>query len=114
MNQLLTTQLNKVVTPSNARPELRCESQLRIAANMLSRAHAGEMSATTVVGVLGLDDVAAFETLVAEIGEELHLNARVRLHIGSFSVRFTRRADADASAEPLVAVGVVQPNLTNS
>lgn len=91
MNKLLTRQLREVGASSCARPELSCESQLRVAANTLSRAHVDEISATTVVGVLGRDDLAAFEALVAEIGNELDLDARVRLHVGSFSVRFTRR-----------------------
>jgi hypothetical protein len=98
MNRLLTTQLQEVIASRNARPELRCESQLRIAASMLRRAEADEMSATTVVGTLGRDDVAAFEALVVEIGDELDLDARVRLHVGSFSVRFTRRTDGETEA----------------
>jgi hypothetical protein len=57
------------------------------------------MSATTVVGVLGRDDENAFQALVSEISDELELDARVRLHGGSFSVRFTPRTDA-ANAQP--------------
>jgi hypothetical protein len=98
MNRVLTRQLHEVIASATGRPELRCESQLRIAASMLSRAYADEMSATTVVGTLGRDDAAAFEALVVEIGDELDLDARVRLHIGSFSVRFTRRADRETEA----------------
>ncbi len=51
----------------------------------------------TVVGVLGRDDENGFQALVTEISDELQLDARVRLHGGSFSVRFTRRTDANAS-----------------
>ncbi len=75
-----------------ARSGLQGESQLRVAASLLSRALPGDISATTVVGVLGRDDVDAFTALVARIEDEFDLNARVRLHVGSFSVRFTRRA----------------------
>jgi hypothetical protein len=45
------------------------------------------------VGVLGSDDMPAFEALVAEIADELNLDARVRLQVGSFSVRLSRHQD---------------------
>jgi hypothetical protein len=91
MNQLLTgQQLHGILAPSQTRGELSGESPLCVAANMLSDAHVDEMSATTVVGVLGRDDENAFRALVTEIADELDLDARVRLHGGSFSVRFTR------------------------
>jgi hypothetical protein len=60
---------------------------------MLSNAQSDEISATTVVGVLGSDDMPAFEALVAEIADELNLDARVRLQVGSFSVRLSRHQD---------------------
>jgi hypothetical protein len=69
---------------------LACEGPLRVAAGILSRAASDEISATTVVGVLGADDVQAFKALVAEIVDEFGFDARVRLHVGSFSVRFSR------------------------
>ena len=69
---------------------LACEGPLRVAAGILSRAANDEISATTVVGVLGADDVQAFKALVAEIVDEFGFEARVRLHVGSFSVRFSR------------------------
>jgi hypothetical protein len=62
-----------------------------VAAAMLTHAPAGEIAATTVVGVLGRDDVDAFNALVAEISGQTHLDARVQLRAGSFSVRFSRR-----------------------
>jgi hypothetical protein len=91
MNTLLATQLDEVIAAAEPRPALRSESQLRVAANLLSNARSDEITATTVVGVLGRDDVPAFEALVAEIADELDLDARVRLHVGSFSVRLSRR-----------------------
>ena len=60
---------------------------------MLSHAPPGEVSATTVVGVLGQDeDLDAFNTLVAQIEDELDLDVQVALHVGSFSVRFSPHA----------------------
>lgn len=69
---------------------LACEGPLRVAASTLSRAASDEISATTVVGVLGADDVPAFKALVAQIVDEFGFDAGVRLHVGSFSVRFSR------------------------
>ena len=97
VNELLTRQRPQATIASpQVRRGLSCESQLRVAANLLAHADVDEMSATTVVGVLGRDDENAFQALVTEISDALELDARVRLHVGSFSVRFTRRADADA------------------
>jgi hypothetical protein len=70
---------------------LRCESQLRVAAVLLSRARPGAISATTVVGRLGRDDPAAFHIVAAGIGDELDLDTQTRIRGGSFSVRFSRR-----------------------
>jgi hypothetical protein len=54
--------------------------------------------------VLGADDVRAFEALVAQIADEFDFDARVRLHVGTFSVRFSRRSpevfDAPAREGP--------------
>jgi hypothetical protein len=71
---------------------LQSEAQLRVAANTLSHAPPGEVSAITVVGVLGQDDVYAFYALVTQIEAKLDLDAQVALHVGSFSVRFSRHA----------------------
>jgi hypothetical protein len=91
MNQAVVAQLDEILGKPESRPTLKCESQLRVAAAMLRHARPGEITATTVVGVLGRDDVAAFNELVGEIGDELDLDTRVRLHVGSYSVRFSRR-----------------------
>jgi hypothetical protein len=74
---------------------LACESQLRVAATTLSHALPGDISAITVVGVLGGDDRPRFNSLVGQISDELDLEAQIRLHVGSFSVRFSRRVDCD-------------------
>jgi hypothetical protein len=71
---------------------LQSEAQLRVAATMLSHAPPGEVSAITVVGVLGQDDLDAFNALVAQLEDELDLDAEVALHVGSFSVRFSPHA----------------------
>jgi hypothetical protein len=68
------------------------ESPLRVAAATLSWAPLDQVTATTVVGVLGQDGVPTFEKLVADIAAEFGLDSQIRLHIGSFSVRFRRRA----------------------
>jgi hypothetical protein len=57
---------------------------------MLSNAQSHEVTATTVVGILGRDDAAAFEALVADIAEDFGLETRIQMHVGSFSVRFSR------------------------
>jgi hypothetical protein len=79
---------------------LECERQLRIAAAMLAREPAGEISATTVVGELRPDEERRFEGLVAEIADEYALDATLRLGGGSFSVRFSvpSKAEEDGGA----------------
>ena len=57
---------------------------------MLSHAQSDEITATTVVGILGQDDVPAVEALVAAIAQEFGLESSMRTHVGSFSVRFSR------------------------
>jgi CheY-like chemotaxis protein len=73
-------------------PEESSEGPLAVAASMLSAAAVHEMTATTVVGVLGRDDVDAFRALVRDVSDEYGLEARVKLHVGSYSVRFSRRS----------------------
>ena len=63
---------------------------MRVAAATLSGAPLGQVTATTVVGVLGQDDVPEFEALVAAIAAEFELEGHIRMHVGSFSVRFRR------------------------
>jgi hypothetical protein len=91
VTQLLATQVNAVVAPHVRQPKLASEGPLRVAAGTLSGAVADEIGATTVVGVLGADDIPAFEALVAEVSDEFDVDAKVRLQVGSFSVRFSRR-----------------------
>jgi hypothetical protein len=90
---MLSRQLDEVV--GTKRPDrstrLASESPLRVAAATLSRASSDQVTATTVVGVLGQDDVPAFEELVADIAAEFELESQIRLHVGSFSVRFRRK-----------------------
>jgi hypothetical protein len=90
---MLTRQLEEVVgTPQLGHSTgLASESPLRVAAATLSWAPLDQVTATTVVGVLGQDDVPAFEKLVADIAAEFGLDTQIRLRVGSFSVRFRRR-----------------------
>jgi hypothetical protein len=81
--------------PARTRIELACERQLTVAASMLSHAPADAMTAVTVVGVLGRDDLDAFRVLVREICDELGLDATVSVQVGSFSVRFSRPRNTD-------------------
>jgi hypothetical protein len=92
MNQLLARELEEVVGTKRAglRIGLSAEPQLRAAAATLSRTLSDEITATTVVGIMGQDDVPALEALVADIAEEFGLESRIRVHVGSFSVRFSR------------------------
>jgi hypothetical protein len=43
-----------------------------------------------VVGVLGADDITAFEDLVEDIADEFGVDATIEFQVGSFSVRFSR------------------------
>ena len=58
------------------------------------RAAPDEIPATTVIGVLGADDMPAFRSLIADIGEEFGVDASIRLHVRSFSVRFAHHPDS--------------------
>ena len=90
MNQLLTRQLDQALAQASCPNGLRCAGPLRAAAAMLNRASADEVPATNVIGVLGADDLDAFNALVADVAEEFGVDVHIRLNVGSFSVRFTR------------------------
>ena len=92
MNQLLARQIEDAVgsTRDGVCSGLDCEAQLRIAAATVSNAPSDLITATTVVGVFGQDDASAVEALVADIAAEFQLKSELRLHLGSFSVRFSR------------------------
>ena len=93
MNPLVARQIEETV--GSCRPGecigLGCEAQLRIAAATVSDAPSGLITATTVVGVFGQDDAAAIESLIADIADDFQLKTELRIHLGSFSVRFSRR-----------------------
>ena len=92
MNPLLARQIDEVVgtrAPDRER-RLACETPLRVAAAMLSRAHSTDVTATSVVATLGPDDLDAVEDLVSDIAAEYGLDSRMRVNIGSVSVRFSR------------------------
>jgi hypothetical protein len=92
MNPALVHHPGTDVGAPPARAGLASETPLRVAAATLSNSAPGDISATTVVGIVGADDVAALQGLVDEIAHELDLHASVRIHVGSFSVRFARVA----------------------
>ncbi len=91
MKSVLDRVLDEAFARVTPRPYLSCEDPLRVAAATLTQGQGNAISATTVVGVLGLDDVAEFQALVAQLSDEFELDARVRMHVGSFAVRFSRR-----------------------
>jgi hypothetical protein len=90
MNPALLRDVDAILREPAAPARHKAGGPLEVAAGMLSSAPAHEMTATTVVGVLGRDDVDAFRSLVAEISEEYGLEAKVKLQVGSYSVRFSR------------------------
>jgi hypothetical protein len=90
VNPSLARDLEGILNKPAAHVGRASESPLRVAASMLSRARTHDMTATTVVGVLGRDDVEAFRALVHDIANEYGLAATVTVKVGSFSVRFER------------------------
>jgi hypothetical protein len=90
VNPSLARELADILSGSGEHQELACEGPLLVAARMLSHATDDEMTATTVVGVLGSDDLDAFRSLVHGIVQEFGLEATVKPKVGSFSVRFNR------------------------
>ena len=93
INPTLALQVTDILEADTRTPELACQGALVVAARMLNDASQYAMTATTVVGVLGRDDVKEFRLLVQDIAEEFGLDAEVRLKTGSFSVRFSRLPD---------------------
>jgi hypothetical protein len=104
MNHPLAQELDDVFATPGRVDGLAYEGSLRVAAQTLRYSAVDDVAATTVVGVVGADDLRAFERLVAEIADELDLDARVRLRVGSFLVRFSRRLPA--TAEPSDEAGL--------
>ena len=90
MKNLLAQQLDEVLGQANVRAGLACAGPLRVGAATLSRAEADDVTATTVVSAIGLDDREALEALAAEIAAEYDLDADVSFGATSFSVRFSR------------------------
>src|ERR1700730_6289654 len=90
MNTALAREIESIFQERPAPSRLKAAASLEVAARTLSAAATHEMTATTVVGVLGSDDQDAFRSQVSAIAEEYGLEARVRLQVGSYSVRFSR------------------------
>jgi hypothetical protein len=80
----------QTIFPAHSAPQLNAAAPLEIATRMLSCAAECEMTATTVVGVLGRDDPDAFRSLVSDISHEYGLDATVKIQLGSYFVRFSR------------------------
>ena len=90
VNPSFARELLDILSAQTSREKLACEGPLLVAARMLRGAAEHEMTATTVVGVLGVDDLDAFRSLVHNIAQDFGLEATFRLKVGSFSVRFCR------------------------
>ena len=90
MNPALQREIETIFQVPSASAKLKAAAPLEVASRMLSSAAAHAMTATTVVGVLGLDDADAFRSLVSDISEECGLDATVKIQQGSYSVRFSR------------------------
>jgi hypothetical protein len=90
MNNLLKEQLDEVLSKSASGAPLEYERALRVGAETLCRARAGEITATTVVCNIADDAIDAVEWLVGDIADEYGLEACIRRQQpGSYSVRFT-------------------------
>src|SRR5438046_7740249 len=100
MNTLLAHQLGELLAESAPARDVLYEDPLRVAASTLLRAAEDDVSATTVVGIVGADDLTAFEALVQRIADESGLDARIRLRRDAFSVRFSRRARSAERRKP--------------
>jgi len=94
MTQTLLHDIETMFQAPPAPAKLKCAAPLEIAARMLSTAAAYQMTATTVVGVLGCDDADAFRALVSDLGEKYGFEAAVKIQRGSYSVRFGRPPEA--------------------
>ena len=90
MNPALQQEIETILQLAPVPAKLKAAAPLEVASRMLSSAPGHDMMATTVVGVLGRDDVDAFRSLVAKISAEYGLEATVKLREGSYSVRFSR------------------------
>jgi hypothetical protein len=76
------------------------ETAHRAAAAALSRAAPDEITATTVLGVVGADDLDTFRGLVADIADEYDVDASLQIDVGQFSVRFTHPVRATVEPAP--------------
>jgi hypothetical protein len=84
--------MNSALVRDFAPAILKAERQLAVAASMLSAAAPHQVTATTVVGVLGYDDVDAFRSLVMNISADYGLEPTVTIRDGAYSVRLSRRS----------------------
>ena len=78
---------------------MQYERPLRVAVETLRRA-GEDVTATTVVGIVGADDLEALEDLVRSIADECGLESHIRLRGDSFAVRFSRHAASIESSNP--------------
>jgi hypothetical protein len=66
------------------------ERSVRAAAAALANSTGSMITTTTVVGVLGLDDLAAFRDVVDDTVDEYGVSASIELEPGWYAVRFSR------------------------
>jgi len=114
MNTLLANQLGELLAPPVHPRDVLYESQMRVAAGTLQQASVDVVTATTVVGIVGAEDRAAFEALAHRIADECGVEARIRWRDQSFSVRFNRQpALPEAALRHGGAKGLLQGLLSN-
>jgi hypothetical protein len=89
MNTLLQQQLDQLLADAPSPRKLPCESALRVGAATVGRGKPGEITAATVVCDVAADDVDAVASLIADIAGEYGLDASLRQHTGTYSVRFS-------------------------
>lgn len=104
MNSLLAQQLSDLTVGPGCTRDLPYAASLRVAAGTILRADADQVCATTVVGIVGADDLATFESLVQQIADDADLEARIRLRGESFSVRFSRRPASSGSTRRFLSI----------
>src|ERR1051326_712440 len=97
MNSLLYRQLDELLARAASRNVLACEGALRVGAATLRNGAPGEISATTVVCDVDVAEAEPLEALVAGIADEFGLEARIKQHPSSYSVRFTSPAFTSAA-----------------
>ena len=90
MDPRLASSLVEIRDEMYAAVQIPYEGTLRAAAATVANAPTHSINATRVVGVLGSEDLSAFEVFVARLVEGYGIEASVCVEDGTFAVRFSR------------------------